>query len=26
MTTRVPVKKRVRGTPKREPAAVEESA
>ena len=25
MTTRVPVKKRVRGTPKREPAAVEES-
>ena len=26
MTTRVPVKKRVRGTPKREPEAVEESA
>jgi hypothetical protein len=26
MTTRVPVKKRVRGTPKREPAAVEENA
>jgi small subunit ribosomal protein S6 len=26
MTTRVPVKKRVRGTPKREPAAVGESA
>jgi len=26
MTTRVPIKKRVRGTSKREPAAVEESA